>query len=377
MYLFQSHTIIAIVLAIALATISIPVLAVDISDASKKSGINAPAVESFGFGKTPGYLLMPIPIVDPTIGNGLALGAMFTLPADSDQHTRQTNSYTVGGFYTDTGSWAIGLQEQDYFLDDSLRLSTALVHGQFNLKYYGSSADSPLADNPMDYSLKGTFLKPRLLLRLFDSNFFLGSQLTVSRIKTKLDEFTDEIPQEDIDDKTYGLGVVGQYDSRDNAFSATQGSYTEVTYDVFDRARHSGFSYKKMESFYNYYATLNPGWVAVFQAQADFSHGDVPFYALPYINLRGFPAGRYIAQNAASLQTELRWTFANRWGALAFVGAGKVADDIRDYGDSETIGSYGLGVRFMASVEDRINLGIDLASGPDDTAIYFRIGEAF
>ena len=367
----------SIIIAVFLAAISIPALAVDISDASQKAGINAPAVESFGFGETPGYLLMPIPVVDPTIGNGLALGAMFTLPASSEQRAKQTNSYTVGLVYTDTDSWAIGFQEQDYFFDDSLRLSTALVQGEFNLKYYGSSANSPLADNPIDYSLKGTFLKPRLLLRLLDSNFFLGTQFSVSRIRTKLDEFTEEIPEEDIDDKTYGLGVVGQYDSRDNTFSATQGSYTEVSYDIFDRARHSGFSYKKMESFYNYYSTINPGWVAVIQAQADFSHGDVPFYALPYINLRGFPAGRYIAQNALSLQAELRWTFADRWGVLAFIGAGKVADNVRDYDDSETIGSYGMGVRFMASVEDRINLGIDLASGPDDTAIYFRIGEAF
>ena len=58
--------------------LSAGLIALDVSDAISKTGINSAPIPLFGFGQTPGYLVMPIPIVDPTIGNSLALASMFT-----------------------------------------------------------------------------------------------------------------------------------------------------------------------------------------------------------------------------------------------------------------------------------------------------------
>ena len=57
-----------------------------------------------------------------------------------------------------------------------------------------------------------------------------------------------------------------------------------------------------------------------------FNFGDAPFYDLPSLFLRGIPRGRYIDNAAAVLEAELRYDFTRRWTAIAFGGAGRVAE---------------------------------------------------
>ena len=63
---------------------------------------------------------------------------------------------------------------------------------------------------------------------------------------------------------------------------------------------------------------------------------------------------------------------------MAFAGAGQVAPNLGAFADSDLLYSGGAGLRFVASESERINLGIDYARASDgDSAVYFRIGEAF
>ena len=69
--------------------------------------------------------------------------------------------------------------------------------------------------------------------------------------------------------------------------------------------------------------------------------------------------------------------FAERWTLAGILGAGNIAPERDAFGDAETVFSKVLGMRFLASQKDQVNIGIDYAVGPDDNAIYFRVGEAF
>ena len=62
---------------------------------------------------------------------------------------------------------------------------------------------------------------------------------------------------------------------------------------------------------------------------------------------------------------------------VAFAGIGQVAPSISDMNSDDLLPSYGMGIRFRISEEQRINLSIDYARGRDSDAWYFRIGEAF
>lgn len=62
---------------------------------------------------------------------------------------------------------------------------------------------------------------------------------------------------------------------------------------------------------------------------------------------------------------------------VAFAGIGQVAPSLKELTSDNLLPSAGLGLRFRASEEERVNLSIDFAVGKDSDAWYFRIGEAF
>src|SRR5262245_43838788 len=49
---------------------------------------------------------MPIPIVDPTIGNGLAVGVLATFRLDPDDEVSPRSTVAAGAGYTDTRTYA-------------------------------------------------------------------------------------------------------------------------------------------------------------------------------------------------------------------------------------------------------------------------------
>ena len=62
---------------------------------------------------------------------------------------------------------------------------------------------------------------------------------------------------------------------------------------------------------------------------------------------------------------------------VAFGGVGKVGRDLQDFDTRDLFPSAGVGLRFMASQKERVNLSVDYARGREGDAVYFYIGEAF
>jgi hypothetical protein len=84
------------------------------------------------------------------------------------------------------------------------------------------------------------------------------------------------------------------------------------------------------------------------------------------------------APNCRRAPAELRWRVFWRIGVVAFAGVGQTAPNLGDFLDSDVLYAGGAGLRFVASESERVNLGIDYARASDgDSAVYFRIGEAF
>ena len=104
---------------------------------------------------------------------------------------------------------------------------------------------------------------------------------------------------------------------------------------------------------------------------------DAPFFMFPFIDVRGFPSGRYLDTAMVQSQVEVRWNPFGRIGVVAFSGTGLVAEDFGSLRLSDGAIGYGAGVRYRISDADRMNVGLDVAFGDDDVAVYFRIGEAF
>jgi len=146
----------------------------------------------------------------------------------------------------------------------------------------------------------------------------------------------------------------------------------------FDERIGSDFNFVSLDGSAAKYLELTPDLVLAGQARVAAASGNPPFFALPYITLRGFPAGKYLNDITWQAQAEMRWRVFWRIGVVAFAGVGQTAPHLGAFTDSKVLYSGGAGLRFVASEAERVNLGIDYARASDgDSAVYFRIGEAF
>jgi hypothetical protein len=246
-----------------------------------------------------------------------------------------------------------------------------------NIKYYGRTEDSLLKDG-LDYNLEGWLLYQDLMFRIGSSDVFIGGKFSYFDATNtfKFDQLPIDIETWELDFKNVGLGFVFEYDSRDNIFAPSYGVHTDITAMFYngkglgDRIREYQITNAKNRWYWEMISNLIMGW----KVEANLSFGDVPFYALPYIDLRGIPINRY--QGAHVLQTELEATYkiTNRWSLVPFVGVGATADSLNEFDSGEPKFAGGLGFRYLIARKLRLTSGVDIARGPEEWAIYFTVG---
>jgi outer membrane translocation and assembly module TamA len=92
--------------------------------------------------------------------------------------------------------------------------------------------------------------------------------------------------------------------------------------------------------------------------------------------MRGIKAMRYQGNQTLLGEAELDWNFAPRWTLVGFAGAGKAFGD-DDQDDSDLIISRGIGIRYLIAAKLGLQMGVDIARGPEDTAFYVQVGSAW
>lgn len=343
----------------------------DAAQTAETVALGAPVDDRFGL-----YAL-PIPIVDPTIGNGLAAAALMTVALDPDDRISPRSTVAAAFGYTDTQTYAYGAGSSLYFAEDRYRVGLKAGYGDANLKFYGVSSDSPFRDNPIDFGIRGNFASANVRARLWD-HLYAGPLYKYLDSTASFDLRPDDVGETDIDYRLSGAGAIAQFDSRDTSFSPHRGTLAELEAVRFDRRIGSDFDYVAAEGAVAHYRELAPALVAAAQLRIASVFGDAPLFALPYVTLRGFPGGKYINERAWQAQAEIRWRMFWRIGVVAFAGAGQTAPDVEGFAEAGLLHSGGVGLRFVVSESERIAFGIDYARASDgETALYFRIGEAF
>lgn len=210
-------------------------------------------------------------------------------------------------------------------------------------------------------------------------SWFIGTQYSIlsSDIEFQLSNIDPQLPDVQGQVRTAGLGLLTTYDSRDDNYYPTDGQWFEAKVMNYSETWGGDFEYNKFDTFINHYQSLNEKTVLALRANGQFSDGDTPFFALPYLDLRGFARGRYQDQMTISLQSEGRYKFLPRWAGVAFLGVGIFGKNLSDAQDNPTIYSYGGGIRWQATQDRSLNIAVDVAFSNDDYAFYMGVGEAF
>jgi hypothetical protein len=86
---------------------------------------------------------------------------------------------------------------------------------------------------------------------------------------------------------------------------------------------------------------------------------------------------RYQDDVSALVEAELRWNVRGRWHLVGFGGTGRTGNAFDELSDSDSINAYGGGFRYLLARRLGLQAGIDVGFGPDDTAWYIQVGNAW
>ncbi len=178
-----------------------------------------------------------------------------------------------------------------------------------------------------------------------------------------------------------GAGLVLFADTRNNSFSPSSGGFYKLSALNAGRWLGSDFTFTRYILDARQYIGLTPKFVLALQVYGSAIVGEPPFYMYPALGgdniMRGYYEGRYRDKLYLATQAEMRIRLTNRWGLVAFAGAGDVSGDFHGLRLKYIKPSFGVGMRFMLDVEELLNVRADFAWGRGTNGVYFNAKEAF
>lgn len=329
-----------------------------------------------------GFLPLVSPITEPAVGYGAAGGGLFfiTKKAKVNEHQfRMPDIAGVFGGYTANGTWFTGGGYFGFWKKDHIRYRGVFGYGDIKLKYYGEGNDF-LDKHPVTFRIKSYFFLQQMIFRLGDSPFFLGGKFQWMKNTVVLFD-NSEIPginPIDLDATNGGLGIIAEYESYNNLFSPSRGIRMNLTYDQYLKFLGSDRDFGKITFFACYYQpVIAQHWTAGFRFESQWATGDPPFYMKPFIQLRGIPAMRYQNDLTALIETEQEVAINRRWSILAFGGYGKAFSSYKTFSEGVNAWNAGTGFRYLIARLFGMKMGMDVARGPEQWAVYVVVGNAW
>ena len=331
-----------------------------------------------------GVLPTPIIVTEPALGYGGGLAALFFSQSLAEGATESGKFVppTITGaaaFYTAGGSYGGGVALFHPFRKDQFRYLGVLGGASLDLDFYGFDPEGPLAENPIAYTIDPLFTYHRFQGRLGKSDLFVGAQYIYLHTKSTFDvELPVEIPERDLKVDVGGLGAGLELDTRDNLLDATRGMDITASGTWFGAAFGGDESFSRYDVQGLFYGRLSSRWGYGLRVHSRFATGDVPFFAKPFLQMRGLPALQYTNDVTLLGEAEARYSLDARWMLLGFGGAGRVGETFGDLDDAPSIAAGGVGFRYLLARKLGLGSGLDFAFGEGgEFAFYIQMGAAW
>ncbi len=327
-----------------------------------------------------GFVPIVIPITEPAVGFGAGGGLVFIdKPGAEAGKFARPNITAVGGLGTENGTRGVFALDSRQWLDGRLQTVVAGVSASVNLDYYGLGDDRALREQPLRYNLKpvGGVVQGKVQLGQSRFSAGLGYLLSTMQVGFSAPAGTPGLPSFQRDSRIAALTPSFGYDTRDNIFTPTRGLYAEASASLFSEALGGDRDFQKAAGVVIYYVPLQEKLTLGLRGDVVSSFGQVPFYLRPSVQLRGVAAMSYQGDDMAQLEAELRWQCWGRWSIVGFSGAGFAWHDSGPGNREKSVVTYGTGFRYEIARKYGLHMGVDVAFGPDNPAVYVQFGSAW
>ncbi|MTH78302.1 hypothetical protein [Paracoccus aestuariivivens] len=328
-----------------------------------------------------GFVPVPVIITEPAVDGGFGIIGQFigtpTAPG------RQPSRTMIGISRTGNGSTAGGVLHSGNMRDGTIRY-----------KYGAGVADMTIPifpfglDQSVDYSNKNVAAFANARMRLGESDFWAGPRFVYRKTDLSIGEDADLGPVATqvrdyinnlFDSQQYiALGASLHYDTRNNPISPTEGINGSLRYDIYDDAFGSDANFKIGQAVLTSFSSFGDDWTFGIMNKYKWTDGNNPFFTSPHVDLRGVQSGRYSGDAAYSAEAEIRKQFTDRWAGVVFGGYGETyVSDSKLYEPADDIWTYGLGVRYKLARKIGLDVGLDVAKGPEESIFYIQFGHAW
>jgi Omp85 superfamily domain len=336
--------------------------------------------------KQKGFLPIPIIITEKAVGYGGGLAALWfgtpPIPPPGEEDKFQTPPVTGAAAFYAGESYGVGAGVYRPINGDRIRYFGMALGTSLGLKFYGFDPDAPIADDPLLYTFKLVGTEQRLQYRLRDTPFYVGAHYQFASTSSEFDfGFVSPIGvgDRDLDYTVSGAGLSAEFDTRDNFLDAKRGQVVSANATWFGPALGGTTSFGKFKTAALLYEQPTTQWGYGVRFDLRTAWGDVPFFEVPYVSLRGITKQQFSNDVVLMQENEVRYTVATRWTVLAFGGAGYSAPAWHRLDDGHASFAGGAGFRYLLATRLGLGTGIDLAmgTGGDSPSIYFQIGSAW
>ena len=343
--------------------------------------------------------IVPIPIIitEPAIGEGLGIGVGYFHPGKAEDSyapntiesadvvrdvsvARKPPPTVTGAFgaVTNNGTWAAGVGHMNSWRNDTIRYLGAAAYANVIADFY-------VFDQPFEFNLEGIVFYQDLKFRVAESNWFLGAALMVldgtNEFRLDLDDIENPPPVQDgflaSDFTDVGFTVRTMYETRDDTLMPSSGRLFDLSVTRNDESIGGDYDYTTLKMKFLSFHPLHERFVLGLRAEYSMVGDDPPFYAVPWVVLRGIPALRYQGKQVVVAEVEGRFNFNENWAAIGFFGKGWTDANQAGAQTEQDIKAWGLGARWRALKDQNVWVGIDFARGPEDDVYYIQVGHAW
>lgn len=331
-----------------------------------------------------GVLPVVIPVTEPAVGYGGGAALLYF-----HKRKKKYKSYVppnvsgVIGLATENKTWLAGAFHIHTFGENRVRTTTAIIKPNVNYKYYGNGGGI-LAENPVGIKLDSWYILQKAQVRIANTKLYVGASYSYFKSDISFDTIANRpllnyiISKLNVNSTISSLKPIVTYDTRDNTFTPTKGIKAELALNYSAQWLGSDDNYSTLTTDFFGYVPITTKVHSKYRFQGSYLIGDAPFYAYPFVSLRGIAAMRY--QNQMTLVAETEWSYNayNRWWVTAFGGSGKAFADFNNFGSAEWAFNVGTGFRYKIAKKLGIDMGTDFAWGnAKDFAFYIVFGTSW
>jgi Omp85 superfamily domain len=330
-----------------------------------------------------GFLPVPIIITEPAVGYGGGVVATFFRESirEASAKGKETGRlappdiFAIGGFGTENGTWGAFAGGMVSFDDNRYRWRGGIGRISPNLEFFGPGGKL----GPVGYNLDGWSSVQDGMMRLGQSDVWVVARWNYAEIKNRFDieSQTGQFGQLVRSTTLSGLGVSIEVDTRDNIFTPSRGWLGSVDLTFSDPAWGADTTFQEYRARAFGYWPIGKSIVLGGRIDGRSVDGDVPFYLLPFVDLRGVPALRLQDRHTAVLETEVRWNVTPRWAVIGFLGGGRAWGTNTSFSEGTDTVAKGVGFRYLIARRLGMYAGMDFAWSTQDKAFYIQVGNAW